>query len=182
MVLTGKISPDLVASLNRLGAQAVGISGEDGPSVIAEPESAELGLVGRITQVNPGPIEALLEKGYIPVMASIGLGYDGNAYNINADTMAAELAIALRADKVILLTDVPGVKDSDGQVISEMNREQAARLVDTGLASGGMIPKLQACVSAVTAGAEAHIIDGRMPHALLLELFTDAGVGTKVVR
>src|ERR1700736_2804642 len=107
MVLTGKVSPDLVAAINRLGGQAVGMSGEDGPSIIAEPESTSLGFVGRVTQINPEPIEALLGRGYIPVIASIGLGYDGNSYNINADTVAAEIAVGLGASKVLLLTDVP---------------------------------------------------------------------------
>ena len=129
MVLTGKINPDLVAALNRLGGQAVGMSGEDGPSIIAEGHDPELGFVGRVTQVNPEPIDALLSRGYIPVVASIGLGYDGNAYNINADTVAAELAVALGASKLILLTDVEGVKDGSGQVISELGRDRAQVLL-----------------------------------------------------
>src|ERR1700738_4327885 len=137
MVLTGKISPDLVASINRLGGQAVGMSGEDGPSIIAEPENASLGFVGRVTQVNPEPIEALIGRGYIPVIASIGLGYDGNAYNINADTVAAEIAVALKAAKLILLTDVPGVMDADGKVLGELRAEQAREMVAGGQATGG---------------------------------------------
>jgi acetylglutamate kinase len=180
MVLTGKISPDLVASINRLGGQAVGMSGEDGPSLIAEPENAALGFVGRVTQVNPEPIEALLGRGYIPVIASIGLGYDGNAYNINADTVAAEIAVGLGASKVLLLTDVPGVLDADGKVLSELSRADAERLISSGTVTGGMIPKLKACLRAVDAVPKAHIIDGRVPHAVLLELFTEAGIGTMV--
>ena len=180
MVLTGKISPDLVASINRLGGQAVGMSGEDGPSLIAEPENAALGFVGRVTQVNPEPIEALLGRGYIPVIASIGLGYDGNAYNINADTVAAEIAVGLGASKVLLLTDVPGVLDADGKVLSELRRADAERLISSGTVTGGMIPKLKACLRAVDAVPQAHIIDGRVPHAVLLELFTEAGIGTMV--
>jgi len=180
MVLTGKISPDLVATINRLGGQAVGMSGEDGPSIIAEPENAALGFVGRVTQVNAEPIDALLGRGYIPVIASIGLGYDGNAYNINADTVAAEIAVGLSASKVLLLTDVPGVLDADGKVLSELRRADAESLIDSGVVSGGMIPKLKACLRAVDAVPQAHIIDGRTPHAVLLELFTEAGIGTMV--
>src|SRR5437879_2005137 len=145
MVLTGKVNPDLVASINRLGGQSVGMSGEDGPSIIAEKLDPGLGFVGRVTQVNPEPITALLQRGYVPVIASIGLGYDGNAYNINADTVAAEVAVALGAAKLILLTDVPGVHDGAGQVVSAMGREQAETMIADGLVTGGMIPKLRAC-------------------------------------
>ena len=180
MVLTGKINPDLVATINRLGGQAVGMSGEDGPSIIAEAEDAELGYVGKVTQVNPEPIEALIGRGYIPVIASIGLGYDGHAYNINADTVAAEIALGLGASKLILLTDVPGVQGADGKVISELQRPEATELIASGQASGGMIPKLKACLRALDGVPFAHIIDGRTPHAVLLELFTEAGIGTMV--
>ncbi len=180
MVLTGKINPDLVASLNRLGAQAIGLSGEDGPSIIAEAQDPELGFVGRVVQVNPEPIEALLNRGYVPAMASIGLGYDGQAYNINADTVAAELAVALGATKLILLTDVEGVKDENGRVISELGRSRALKMIEKGQADGGMIPKLEAAVRSLEAVPYAHIIDGRQPHAVLLELFTEAGIGTMV--
>jgi len=180
MVLTGKINPDLVASLNRLGAQAVGMSGEDGPSIIADALDSDLGFVGKVTQVNSEPIEALIGRGYIPVLASIGLGYDGNAYNINADTVAAEIAVALGASKLILLTDVAGVLDRSGQVINELKRDEATRLIGDGAVSGGMIPKLQACLRALDAVPFAHVIDGRTPHSLLVELFTDHGIGTMV--
>jgi len=180
MVLTGKINPDLVATINRLGGQAVGMSGEDGPSIIAEPQDPALGFVGKVEQVNPEPIQALVGRGYIPVIASIGLGYDGHSYNINADTVAAEVAVALGAAKLILLTDVPGVLGADGQVISELKRDAARRLVADGAVSGGMIPKLEACLRALDAVPLAHVIDGRTPHSLLLELFSDAGIGTMV--
>ena len=180
MVLTGKINPDLVATINRLGGQAVGMSGEDEPSIIAEPLDESLGFVGKVTQVNPEPIEALVGRGYIPVIASIGLGYDGNAYNINADTVAAEVAVALNAAKLILLTDVAGVLGPDQQVIGELKRADAEALVKDGHASGGMIPKLEACLRALDGVPQAHVIDGRVPHSLLLELFTEAGIGTMV--
>jgi acetylglutamate kinase len=182
MVLTGKVNPDLVATINRLGGQAVGMSGEDGPSIIAEQLDPALGYVGRVTQVNGEPITGLLGRGYIPVVASIGLGYDGQAYNINADTVAAELALALGAAKLILLTDVPGVLDAQQQVVNEMGRHQAEALIAQGSVSGGMIPKLRACLRALEQVPQAHIIDGRQPHSLLLELFTEAGIGTMVTR
>jgi acetylglutamate kinase len=180
MVLTGKVSPDIVATIIRLGGQAVGLSGEDGPSIIAERLDPELGFVGRVVQVNAEPITALLARSYIPVIASIGLGYDGNAYNINADTVAAEVAVALRAAKLILLTDVPGVLDTRRQVVSELGRDAALRMIETGEVTGGMIPKLQACLRALDAVPESHIVDGRTPHSLLLELFTESGIGTMV--
>ena len=180
MVLTGKVSPDLVASLNRLGGQAVGMSGEDGPCIIAEPLGPDMGFVGRVVQVNSEPITALLSRGYVPVIASIGLGYDGHAYNINADTVAAEIALALGAAKLILLTDVPGVLGNDGGVVAVLSRDDARRRIDTGEVTGGMIPKLEACLRSLERVPLAHIIDGRTPHALLLELFTEAGIGTMV--
>jgi acetylglutamate kinase len=180
MVLTGKINPDLVATINRLGGQAVGMSGEDGPSIIAEAHDPELGFVGRVTQVNPEPIEALIGRGYIPVIASIGLGYDGHAYNINADWVAAELAVVLKAAKLILLTDVPGVLGKDGSVLSVLTRAAAEAMIESQEATGGMIPKLQACLRALDGVPFAHVIDGRTPHSLLLELFTEAGIGTMV--
>jgi len=180
MVLTGKVNPDLVASINRLGGQAVGMSGEDGPSIIAEPLDDDMGYVGRVTQINKEPITALLGRGYIPVIASIGLGYDGHAYNINADTVAAEIAVALGAAKLLLLTDVPGVLGVDGQVVAVLSREDARQRIAAGEVTGGMIPKLEACLRALDGAPLAHIVDGRTEHALLLELFTESGIGTMV--
>lgn len=180
MVLTGKVNPDLVAAINRLGGQAVGMSGEDGPCIIAEELDPALGFVGRVVQVNPEPILALLERGYVPVIASVGLGYDGNAYNINADTVAAEVAVALGAAKLILLTDVEGVLDASRRVVSELTRSAAERMIAEGQVTDGMIPKLQACLRALDGVPTAHVIDGRTPHSLLLELFTESGVGTMV--
>ncbi len=180
MVLTGKVSPEIVAAIHRLGGQAVGMSGEDGPTIIAEPLDESMGFVGKVTQINKEPITALLGRGYIPVIASIGLGYDGHAYNINADTVAAEIAVALKAAKVILLTDVPGVQGVDGEVVAVLTKEDARKRIDSGEVTGGMIPKLEACLRALDAVPLAHIVDGRISHALLLELFTEAGIGTMV--
>ncbi|HEX4215267.1 MAG TPA: acetylglutamate kinase [Candidatus Dormibacteraeota bacterium] len=182
MVLTGKVTPDLVATLNNLGGQAVGMSGEDGPSIIAEQLDPALGYVGKVTQINPEPITALLGRGYIPVVASIGLGYDGHAYNINADTVAAELALALNAAKMLLLTDVQGVLDAKGRVVSRMTRGEAEAMIARGEVTGGMIPKLGACLRALDQVPQSHIIDGRQPHSLLLELFTESGIGTMVTK
>ncbi len=182
MVLTGKVNPDIVGAINRLGGQAVGLSGEDGPCIIAEPLGPDMGFVGRVTQINREPITALLGRGYIPVIASIGLGYDGHAYNINADTVAAEISLALGAAKMILLTDVAGVLGVDGHVVAVLSTEDARHRIDAGEVSGGMIPKLESCLRALEGVPLAHIVDGRTPHSLLLELFTEAGIGTMVTR
>ena len=182
MVLTGKVNPDIVGAINRLGGQAVGMSGEDGPCIIAEPLGPDMGFVGRVTQINREPITALLGRGYIPVIASIGLGYDGHAYNINADTVAAEIALALGAAKMILLTDVAGVLGVDGHVVAVLSTEDARHRIDAGEVTGGMIPKLESCLRALEGVPLAHIVDGRTPHSLLLELFTEAGIGTMVTR
>jgi len=180
MVLTGKVNPEIVGAIIRLGGQAVGMSGEDGPSIIAEPLAEGMGFVGRVMQINREPITALLGRGYIPVIASIGLGYDGHAYNINADTVAAEIAVALGAAKLILLTDVPGVLGVDGNVVAVLTSEDARHRIEAGEVTGGMIPKLEACLRSLDRVPFAHIVDGRTPHALLLELFTEAGIGTMV--
>ena len=182
MVLTGKVNPDIVGAINRLGGQAVGLSGEDGPCIIAEPLGPDMGFVGRVTQINREPITALLGRGYIPVIASIGLGYDGHAYNINADTVAAEISLALGAAKMILLTDVAGVLGVDGHVVAVLSTEDARHRIDAGEVTGGMIPKLESCLRALEGVPLAHIVDGRTPHSLLLELFTEAGIGTMVTR
>jgi len=182
MVLTGKVGPDIVARIHRLGGSAIGLSGEDGPTLLVRPSAAEsaadLGFVGEIDQVNSEPISAMLEQGRIPVVASIGLGYDGLGYNVNADSVAAELAVALEATKLILLTDVEGVRDASGALLSELEPAGAQRLIDDRVVVDGMIPKVRAAMRAVECGAAAHIIDGRVPHSLLLELLTERGVGT----
>src|SRR3979409_1430070 len=144
MVLTGKVGPDLVAATPRAPRAGGGMSGEDGPTIIAEPLDQSMGFVGKVTQVNKEPITALLGRGYIPVIASIGLGYDGHAYNINADTVAAEIAVALNAAKLILLTDVPGVLGVDGGVVAVLSKHDARPRIDAGEVTGGMIPQLAA--------------------------------------
>jgi acetylglutamate kinase len=181
MVLTGKVGPELVSRIHRLGGNAIGLSGEDGPTLLVRPaqhDGEDLGLVGEVDHVNVEPVVSILDQGRIPVMASIGLGYDGEAYNVNADTVAAELAVALRATKLIVLTDVDGVHGHDGTLLSELDRGRAAALITDGVISGGMIPKVRAALRALDGTEAAHIIDGRVPHALLLELLTAEGVGT----
>jgi acetylglutamate kinase len=186
MVLTGKIGPELVARIHKLGGQAVGMSGEDGPTLMVRPRGSEdghdLGFVGEVDQVNAEPVEAVLDQGRIPVIASIGLGVDGDAYNVNADTVAAELAVALKATKLVLLTDVEGVRGPDGELISVLDAAGADRLIESGAINGGMIPKVRAALRALDTVTASHIIDGRVPHALLLELLTERGVGTMVTR
>jgi len=161
------------------------MSGEDGPSILVRPmaqqNGEDLGLVGEVAQVNTEPITALLARNYIPVVASIGLGYDGQSYNVNADTVAAELAVSLGARKLILLTDVEGVRDAGGQLISEIVAHDVNDRIADGTVSGGMIPKVRACVRALSGVEKAHIIDGRVPHALLLELLTNEGIGTMIL-
>jgi len=185
MVLTGKVNPELVAAVNGLGGQAVGLSGEDGPTILVRPMASgggeDLGFVGEVAQVNPEPLKALLEKSYIPVVASIGLGYDGHSYNVNADTVAAELAVALGARKLVLLTDVEGLKDAGGNLVSELVAHDVDGLIENGTITGGMIPKVRACVRALNGCEKAHIIDGRVAHALLLELLTEEGIGTMLL-
>jgi len=185
MVLTGKVGPEMVARINGLGGSAIGLSGEDGPTLLVRPRAAEsgeeLGYVGDVAQVNAEPIEAILDQSRIPVIASIGLGYDGKAYNVNADTVAAEVAVALRATKLILLTDVDGVRDATGTLISELDAPRAEDLIATNVITDGMIPKVRAALRALAGVSAAHIIDGRVPHSLLLELLTERGVGTMFV-
>ncbi|MGQ9656792.1 MAG: acetylglutamate kinase, partial [Fimbriimonadales bacterium] len=168
------------------GGRAVGLSGKDGHLICAHKLQAEvdLGFVGEVEQVNPEVVLNALEGGYIPVISPIGLGADGETYNLNADFAAGALAGALNAEKFVLMTDVPGVlgdPDDPHSLISELSREQAQRMIETGRVSGGMIPKLQACLQALELGCpRAHILDGRIPHALLIEVFTDAGIGTMI--
>jgi len=184
MVLTGKITPDLVTAIHRLGGRAMGLSGEDGPTLLVRrqlgPGGEDLGLVGAVEEVNPEPVLALTERGLIPVVASVGLGYDGLSYNVNADTVAAALAAELKAAKLLLLTDVVGVQGRQGELLSEVSLDQAEALLADGTATEGMIPKLRAACDAARAGVTVHIIDGREPHSILLELLTESGVGTMI--
>jgi acetylglutamate kinase len=184
MVLVGKVQQELVAAINGLGGEAVGISGLDGKLFECERYTGEgdLGLVGRIKRVNLRPVTAALNEGYIPIVTPVGLGEGGVAYNINADLGAGELAAALRAEKLIFLTDVPGIQNKAGELISELNVSQVPELVDSGVLSGGMLPKVEAAGRALERVKRVHIIDGRVPHALVREMFTDTGVGTMVVR
>ncbi|OYT71638.1 MAG: acetylglutamate kinase [Armatimonadetes bacterium JP3_11] len=186
MALTGKTNPRLVALIQQQGGRAVGISGKDGGLIRARKIESEvdLGFVGEVASIQPSVLHAILEAGYIPVVSPIGMGADGATYNLNADFAAGALAGALEASKFILMTDVPGVlsdPDDPNSLISELTREQARRMLENGRVSGGMIPKLQACLSALESGCpRAHIIDGRVPHALLIEVFTDEGIGTMI--
>ena len=185
MVLVGKVGRDIVGAINVHGAYAVGLSGEDGGLITATPRSAALGFVGDVASIQPGIVERLLAENMIPVISTIGVDVQGQAYNINADTVAGALAGALGAEKAVYLTDVPGLMadvDDPSSIIARATVSEIKGLLEDGTISGGMIPKVQACVEAVTAGAaSAHMLDGRIPHVLLLELFTDAGIGTMIV-
>lgn len=181
-VLVGKVNQDLVRDVNRHGNLAVGISGVDAGTIMAEQLSPDLGRVGKITAVNPGLINGIIRDAYIPVVASVGMGQDGTYYNINADVAAGQVAAAVGAHKLVFLTDVDGVyKDfSDpSSLISQLSEEEAQQMVDAGDVDAGMIPKMQTCIAALKAGVpHVHIINGKKPHELLLELLTDEGAGT----
>jgi acetylglutamate kinase len=182
MTLVGKVNTDLVSSLNALGARAVGISGLDARTIEARQLSPDLGLVGEVTGVNLDLLGTLVRAGYVVVIAPIGSGEGSQALNLNADTAAGEIAAALQAEKLISLTDVAGVKDKDGHLISRIQRAQVEELIQSGVIAGGMIPKVQACLRALDGVRRAHIIDGRVSHALVRELFTNGGVGTMITR
>jgi acetylglutamate kinase len=201
MVLAGKVNKEIVATINEHGGQAVGLSGKDGHLITARklklvsgpdratnksdnhpPEIIDIGLVGEVVSVNNRIIESLIGNQFIPVVAPVGAGKDNETYNINADLVAGHLASSLGAKKLILLTDVEGVFGSDGNLLNSLTAEEADHLISKGAIKGGMIPKLQCCIEAVKGGVEkVHIIDGRKEHALLLEIFTDEGVGTEIV-
>ena len=201
MVLVGTVNKEIVGLINRLGGRAVGLSGRDGDLIRADrmkiykytgderpPEILDIGRVGKVSDVSPGVLTALEAQGFIPVIAPVGVGPDGHAYNINADLVAGAIAGTLRAEKLILLTDVPGVlgpgsEESEQRLIHSMTFQEVENAISEGVVSGGMIPKLKACLKALKKGSrKAHIIDGRREHAILLELFTDAGVGTEITR
>ncbi len=190
MVLVGKINKEIVGLINHHGGKAVGLSGKDAsllrarrrPHRLPSGEEVDLGLVGQIEAVNTEPIRLLEEAGFIPVIAPVGVGAAGETYNINADLVAGEVAGGLRAEKLIHLTDVQGILAEDGRLVSTLSRKEAERLVDAGVIEGGMLPKVESALRALEGGtAKAHIVDGRVPHAILLELFTREGVGTEIV-
>ena len=188
MVLVGKVNKEIVNCINMAGGKAVGLSGKDGNLLIAEKmyhtvngEKQDIGQVGTITKVNPLVIETLDKEKFIPVIAPIGCDNNGITYNINADIAAGKLAEALKAEKLILLTDVEGVK-IDGKLISTLRKDEVDNLIISNKISGGMIPKVNCCLGALKEGvSKTHIIDGRVEHAVLLEIFTDAGIGTEIV-
>ena len=186
MVLVGKVNRDIVAAMNIHGALAVGVSGEDAGLLAATRRSAELGYVGDIAEVRPAILERLLREELVPVVATIGSDGAGQAYNINADTAAGAIASALGAEKLVYLTDVEGLRahvDDPGSVVSELGVDALDAMIAGGAVAGGMIPKAASCVQAIKGGVgHAHILDGRVPHALLLEVFTRSGVGTMVNR
>ncbi len=196
MVLGGKVNKEIVRNINLHGGKAVGLTGKDGGLIRARklemkavnpetltPEIIDIGMVGEVESVDPTVISALEEANFIPVIAPIGFGLNGETYNINADLVAGRIAGALKAEKLILLTDIEGVKDKQGKLISTIDVGRVPDLINDGTISGGMIPKVNCCVDAVEEGVfKAHIIDGRMEHACLLEIFTDKGIGTAVAR
>ena len=186
MVLAGKINKTLVNHLEGKGGHAMGISGVDGHLIEAERKDERLGFVGEITRVNAAPVTDLLEKGYIPVVSTVGCDDDGNVYNINADTAAAYIAGAINAERLILMTDIAGVlrdKDDPDSLIPCIDIEEAKSLFNTNVISGGMIPKVECCITAIEKGVKkAIIMDGRVPHSILIETLSDDGAGTMVVK
>jgi acetylglutamate kinase len=183
MVLSGSVNKEIVKNINDMGGKAIGLSGKDGRLLVAKQvEGKDIGLVGDIVSVDIAIIKDISRHGYIPVIAPIADGIDGKAYNINADTAAGSIAAALSAEKFILLTDVEGVMDKDGKLISVLKRSEIEKLIENSTVTGGMIPKVTCCTDALKAGVrEAHVVDGRVPHAILLEVFTDSGIGTEII-
>ncbi|MFO7569721.1 MAG: acetylglutamate kinase [Smithellaceae bacterium] len=195
MVLVGMVNKEIVGLINRHGGKAVGLSGKDGNLIEAEKyylndekakstpsEIIDIGLVGKVKAVNAELIVSLTQGGFIPVIAPTGMGENGETYNINADIVAGEIAAALSAEKLLLLTDVAGVLDADKKLIHTMTNQGALELIDDGTVEGGMFPKVKCCLKALRNGVKkAHIIDGRLKHAILLEVFTDKGIGTEIV-
>ena len=196
MVLGGLINKEIVALINSHGGHAIGLSGKDGSLINAKKkvvrklsadagasEIIDLGLVGEVEKINPGIILSIEKDGFIPVIAPIGAGHKNETLNINADYVAGAVAAALKAEKLILLTDTPGILDKNKKLISTLNKTKIKSLVSKNIISGGMLPKVQACQKAITGGVKkTHIIDGRIPHALLLEIFTEKGIGTEIVK
>ncbi len=199
MVLVGKVNKEIVGVINHCGGKAVGLSGRDGDLVCAEkmkmsakvegetlknapPELIDIGRVGRVTHINPDVLQSLEREEFIPVIAPVGVGEDGQAFNINADLVAGAIAGKLKAEKLILLTDVEGVKNQDGELLTSLKRDELETLIGDETIAGGMIPKVRCCGDALSQGVtKTHIIDGRVEHAILLEMFTRKGVGTEIV-
>lgn len=195
MVLVGKVNKGIVNLINQHGGMAVGLSGKDGGLILARkmnvtvsdngkpPEIIDIGMVGEIVGINPLIIDSLDDNKFIPVIAPVGVGLQGETYNINADLVAGEVAEALHAEKLILMTDVEGVKDKKGDLLGTLTEKQARKMIQDGVVGAGMIPKVECCIEALKGGVgKTHIIDGRVKHAVLLEIFTKKGVGTEVVR
>jgi acetylglutamate kinase len=196
MVLVGSVNKEIVGLINRHEGRAVGLSGRDGDLIQADPmkiykytgderppEIIDIGRVGKVSSVNTGILKALEDSRFIPVIAPVGVGPEGQAYNINADLVAGAIAGELKAEKLILLTDVPGVMSSKNELIPSMTADEARKAIEDRIATGGMIPKLKSCLKALGSGVDkAHIIDGRKEHAILLELLTDTGIGTEIVQ
>ncbi|MFB0920322.1 MAG: acetylglutamate kinase [Oscillospiraceae bacterium] len=185
MVLAGKISKNLVNLIGNMGGRAIGLSGMDGHMIEAEKLSDELGYVGEITSIDPRPILDVLDKGYIPVVSTIGCDKDGNSYNINADTAASRIAGTLKAESLVSMTDISGLlrdKDDPKSLIPVVNVSEAPQLMREGVISGGMIPKVECCIEAIRRGVKrVFIIDGRVPHSILIETLTDEGIGTMFI-
>jgi acetylglutamate kinase len=186
MVLVGRVNKELVGLISQAGGAAIGLCGKDGNLIKARPQGdAGIGFVGEVSAINVNMLELLVSNGYIPIVSSVAADENGQAYNINADTVAGELAAALNAEKLILMTDTSGIlrdyKDPS-TLIAKADIQEARQLIETGVVAGGMIPKVNCCVRSLAQGVKAaHIIDGRVPHALLLEVFTDAGIGSMIV-
>jgi acetylglutamate kinase len=189
MVLGGKINKELVSRINLFGGNAVGLTGKDGGLIKARKmksprkgHGVDRGLVGEVEKISPQIIRSLEESRFIPVIAPIGVDAKGKTYNINADTAAGAIAATLKAEKLIFLTDVKGILDKNGKLISTLNRKEVLRLIKNGVITSGMLPKVRACLAAVDAGVKkTHIIDGRVTHSILLEMFTKKGIGTEIV-
>lgn len=190
MVLIGKTNKEIVSLLNQRGGKAIGLSGIDGQLIKCEKyktsvngEEVDLGYVGKITSIDSKLIEFIAKDEYIPVVAPIGVGKNGESYNVNADTVASEIAASLKAEKLMLLTDVEGVKANDGKIIPALIAKEAYDLIEKNVINGGMIPKVLGCIAALKKGVgRTHIIDGRIPHCLLLEIFTNRGIGTMIMK
>ncbi|PLX42101.1 MAG: acetylglutamate kinase [Deltaproteobacteria bacterium] len=195
MVLGGKVNKEIVSLIQLHGGKAVGLTGKDGGLITAKklvvkkkldenlpPEIIDLGAVGEVDEVNPGVIEALDDGGFVPVIAPVGVGPDGSTYNINADLVAGKVSSALKAEKLVLMTDVSGIKGKDGELITSLKVGEVEGLISDGVIAGGMIPKVRCAVDAIKGGVKkVHIIDGRIRHAVLLEIFTKGGIGTEIM-